>query len=176
MRKKDILNQKGQSMIEFILTLTFSLGVVFLFFTLARNLTTGYLAHYVNYITSRTYLSYDGARASVENSISIARTRATDVYKRYKMETFGIGLRSLKFLKPGPGGPGSSLMVGTTLQFEKEISSFSAVGGNQKATFLTESFLGKEPTRRECYEMICTAMGITGCGSNYDVSLFDNGC
>jgi hypothetical protein len=173
---KNVKNEKGQSLIEFILTFAFSIGVVFLFFTLARNFTTGYLVHYVTYMTGRTFLTYDLPANNVVTSVDSARTRAQEVFRRYNMNRFGVNESGLRFLLPNGGGTNNSVFVGATTQFQSKISNFNAVGGSSEAVFLSEALLGKEPTRKECLDMICEAMGIGECDSNFDITVFDNGC
>lgn len=175
-QEKLIHSEKGQSMIEFILTLSFSLGIIFLFTTLATNLTSGYLVHYVTFNASRTYLSYDGSFGTPENSIGPARGKAIEVFNRYGLDKIGIPSSGFTILPPGPSAQGNALMVGATTRFEKPISNFKVVGGSEKAVFLSESLLGKEPTRAECFQMVCEAMGIPNCGDTYDITVFDNGC
>ena len=136
-------NEKGQSAIEFILTFAFSLGFVFLFVNLALNLTSGYLNHYVNFMASRTYLVQDSGINNEITVLNFAREEAQKTFDRYPISQFGIDAE-FKVIKSGTR---SGLYVGTTSQFEKPLSSMPLIGSAEDAILLSESFLGKEPTR-----------------------------
>lgn len=172
-------NEKGQSAIEFILTFAFAIGVTFLFVNQALNMTEGYLVHYVNFMSSRAYLVQESGVSAQGTNLNTAKEVATEVFESYPLKDFGVNA-SLKINEPGIDGV-SSLFAGTIVQFEKRLSSIAFVGGGDTAKFYSESFLGKEPTRVQCYRMICAAM--TGSGdicesreSNTDLVLYDNGC
>ncbi|MBT4790630.1 MAG: hypothetical protein HON90_03585 [Halobacteriovoraceae bacterium] len=170
-------NERGQSAIEFILTFAFAIGVTFLFLNQAMNLTEGYLAHYVNFMSARTYLVYDSGIDTRNSILAQAEREAESVYKSYPLASFGVQ----STLKVITSDQGSALFSGTVLQFEKALSAMPVVGGGKKALLYSESFLGKEPLRITCAQMMCAA--ITGtlqdCQSNstdMDIVLYDNGC
>ena len=167
-------NQKGQSAIEFILTFVFAIGVTFLFVNQAINLTGGYLVHYVNFMSARAYLVHDvGSNVPSEQA---AEGKAREVFKSYKLEDFNINA-SFEVITSEAA---NALFTGTVMQFEKKLSSIPMVGGGQTANFYSESFLGKEPSRFTCYQMVCAAITGSQGGCNgstdSDLTLFDNGC
>ncbi len=169
-------DEKGQSALEFILTFAFALGVTFLFINQSLNLTAGYLNHYVNFMASRAYLVHDAGNNVYENNINYARDRAQEVFRRFPLKELGIDADFQVVTR----NEGSALFSGTTSTFKKSLSSLPIIGGGEKATLLSESFLGKEPLRFTCFQMICAAM--TGntqkcqTTSNLDIVPYDNGC
>lgn len=168
-------NEKGQSAVEFILTFAFAAGMTFLFVNQAINLTSGYLMHYVNFMASRAYLVSDSGIAARGSNLAEARRDAEKAFEYYKVEDFGIKADLTVQTKD----QGNALFTGTVTQFQKRLSSLPVVGGGESALFYSESFLGKEPLRFSCYQMVCAAM--TG---SYDACdpeqtnmvLYDNGC
>lgn len=174
-------NENGQSAIEFILTFAFALGLTFIFISQAVNMTEGYLVHYANFMASRTYLVQERAGDNdADASFNFAGNRAREVFDSYSLGDFDIDAE-FQFFKPTPQGQNSAVFTGTTARFQKRISPLAFVGGTTEVTLLTESFLGKEPTRSTCYEMVCRA--ITGnrqacltSDTSIDVTLYDNGC
>lgn len=170
-------NEKGQAAIEFILVISFALGVTFLFFSQAFNATDGYLVHYANFMAGRTYLTSERGGTNANSNLTYAATTAEEVYKSYPLGLFKIN-STFKVINYQDG---SGLLSGTTAQFEKEANFFPGVGGGDKAKLLSETFLGKEPVRFTCLEMICAAItgDRTSCQSqkdDMDVTLYDNGC
>ena len=170
-------NQKGQSAVEFILTFSFALGVTFLFVNQALNITSGYLVHYVNFMSARAYLVHDGGINAPGSMFTQAKNKAIQVFESYNISEVGVDA-TLEVFSPNDN---NGLFTGTVMQFEKRLSALPVVGGGKKALFYSESFLGKEPLRITCAKMICAAM--TGnqdtCASrfdNTDMALYDNGC
>ena len=179
-RSKKILNQSGQVAIEFILTFIFALGITFLFVNQAINMTEGYLVHYVNFMASRTFLTYEQGSSSSTSNINAAESRARQVFNSYPLSEFGVKV-TFEVNKPAPAGNKPQIFSGTTALFEKKISPFSVVGGKTKAKLLSESFLGREPDRITCHEMVCYALtkDRQACqqnAQNMDAVLYDNGC
>jgi hypothetical protein len=166
--------QKGQSTIEFILTFIFVLGLSFLFVNLAVNLGAGYVAHYINYAGARIFLVSDTAMPG-SKPYEDARGLATS-YMSGLLSQVGLQSAKIKFNFPQPIGDALPVFVGSTLEFQKPMSVFKVIGGGAQSTMLSESFLGKEPTRHECLESICQAMKISNCSLDQDITLFDNGC
>ena len=166
-------DQKGQASIEFILTFAFGIGLSLLFVSLAINMTRGYLVHYANFMASRTFLSYDsGSTNTVDASISSAANRARDTFNRYPLASFDIEA----IFKVNVPLENAQAMSGSTAMFKERTTPLNLVGGTNEANFLSESFLGKEPVRLQCLRSTCGAMGLGGCGSVMDVTVFDNGC
>lgn len=170
-------NDDGQSAVEFILTFAFAIGVTFLFVNQTLNMTDGYLVHYANFMSSRTYLVQESGIDGTDQNLRVAEQEATGVFRSYPLERFGIQA-TFKVNSPDTF---STLFSGTIVEFSKKLSSTPFLGGGDSAIFYSESFLGKEPTRFDCYRMMCAA--ITGssqaCRGKVDTSsitLYDNGC
>jgi hypothetical protein len=175
-QKTPILNESGQSAIEFILTFMFAFGITFLFINHTLNITSGYFAHYVNFMAARTYLTVESGSDAFEQNNAHAKRLAKEVVNRFPLKKFGIDpkLEVISF------DDGSALFSGTTLYFEQKVSLMPIIGGKDKGRFLSESFLGKEPTISNCLQMVCQAM--TGSRdsckgiSQKSMTLYDNGC
>lgn len=173
-----ITNESGQSTIEFVLVIAFALGVTFLFMAHTFNTTKGYLLHYANYTASRVYLTYDNGGGVVSQNYASAQRRAQEQLDSFNLDSvFGIqsDCRFTNYQNT------NALFTGSVCEFQATTSFFPLIGGGDKAKLVTESFLGKEPTRTTCYEMTCFAM--TGdrniCKSQsetMDITLYDNGC
>lgn len=175
-RKTRILNNEdGQSAIEFILTFSFCIGLTFLFLNQALNVTEGYLVHYVNYMSARTYLTHDSGNDVKVNNLNQAKAKAQEVFNRFPINRDGLDFRVLD------SSEGTGLFNGTIIQFERRMSTLPVVGGSDQALFYSESFLGKEPFRITCLQMVCAAMigDYNTCKSQTEqlsVVLYDNGC
>lgn len=170
-------NQAGQVAIEFILVISFALGVTFLFFTQAFNATDGYLVHYANFMAGRTYLTADRGSNNVQTNITYAAKLAEEVYEKYPLKSFNINTEFNVITYDA----GSGLFTGTTAKFEKSLNFFPGIGGGDKAQMLSETFLGKEPTRITCMEQVCAAITgsrttCTNSADEMDATLYDNGC
>ncbi|MBY0516137.1 MAG: hypothetical protein K2P81_04470 [Bacteriovoracaceae bacterium] len=186
-------NQKGQSTIEFILTFMFGLGIVFLFVNVAMNYSVGYLVHYATFMASRTYLTVESHSVDPGQSHAIASQSALTTFQRFKIQSLGIPSDSIK--SPGASDDGfhinpfhtvssgdAALFVGAYTVFERPLSFFQSVAGGTIAKHVSESYLGKEPVRTECWQRTCQAivLSITGstgtCTDQSDMTVFDNGC
>jgi hypothetical protein len=172
-------NDSGQSTIEFILTFAFGLSLILLIFNSAMNHVTGYLVHYATFMSSRTYLtseSFNGGIGNVEISYQQARQEATAVFNRYNLGMFNVAPGGFK-VHPAGRGQNTYLSVGTSTTFERTIDIMGQLTGNRKVTLISESFLGKEPTRAVCATRVCEAVtGQSSCQSEMDVTLYDDGC
>lgn len=173
-----ITNEKGQSAIEFILVIGFALGVTFLFMAQTFNATKGYLLHYANFTASRVYLTYDRGDGNAFNNYRIAEARAQEQMRSFNLASvFGIKT-DCRFTNYQNA---SALFTGSICEFETATNFFPLIGGGDKAKLVTESFLGKEPTRTTCYEQTCFAISgsRSECKSQFesmDITLYDNGC
>lgn len=171
-----ILNESGQSAIEFILTIAFAFGITFLFVGHSLNITSGYLAHYVNFMAARTYLTVDDGSDNFLSTSNAAFREANSVIDRFPLEAFGVKpeVESHNYQNA------SAIFTGITMYFEKKVSLMPIVGGTEKGRFLSESFLGKEPTVSTCLEMTCQALSgdRNACKDalSKSVTLYDNGC
>ncbi len=180
-------NSKGQSTIEFIFVAAFAFGFLFVFIQLAINLTGGFYAHYATFMASRTFLIYDRGDADPNRSYGsqVVRNEVQDVFDSY--------FTPLKYAHYGIYDPNASLKIqskvtdpnidyiytGVILSYTQPMSLFAYFGGNVDSVMISESLLGKEPTRGECLER--TRKAIEGTGPrNSDqekfVTVYDNGC
>jgi hypothetical protein len=172
-------NEQGQSTIEFILTFAFGVSIIMLIFHSAMNHVAGYLVHYATFMASRTYLSsesYNGGIGTFEISYQAASGEATAVFNRYNLGVFNVAPDGFR-VNPAGGAAASYLGVGAATTFERNIDIMGMVTGSQKVTLISESFLGKEPTRSVCATRICEALtGNTNCTPEMDITLYDDGC
>jgi len=173
-----IINQKGQSAIEFVLVIGFALGVTFLFLTQTFNTTKGYLLHYANFTVSRVYLTAETNSNTVGSNLTAAEARAREQLNSFNLSSLFDIEATCEFRNYVNT---NALFTGSVCEFEVTTNFFPLIGGGDKARLVSESFLGKEPTRINCYQMSCQA--ITGdrssCESkmqSMDVTLYDNGC
>jgi hypothetical protein len=172
---KKINNEHGQVAIEFILVFIFAISLSFLFVYLGINYVTGYIAHYTTFMASRTFLVADDGSRDIEAVLSHAEQQSRVKFSRYNLSTFGLSVNGLRLERPAPGK--KAIFVGAVYEFQQALSPTRLIGGNDKATFLSESFLGKEPVRKYCFDQICQAMGYGNeCVTDMDATLFDNGC
>lgn len=178
LKPTQIINQKGQSAIEFILVIGFALGITFLFVTQTFNTTKGYLVHYANFSASRVYLTADRGNRVVGSNLAFAESRARQHLDSFNLDSvFGLDVECEfnNYVNT------NALFTGSVCRFEATTNFLPLIGGGDKARLVSESFLGKEPTRANCYEMTCEAVtgSRTTCESkisNMDVTLYDNGC
>lgn len=193
------MKEDGQSTIEFILTFTFGLGIVFLFINVAVNYSAGYLVHYATFMASRTYLTVEAHTFSEGASETVAREEARKTFARFRMQALGVDASRVKpsgsaeigfhinpyFPPVTSSGQRDAVYIGAYSVFERPVSFFRLIAGGEIAKYVSESFLGKEPTRSSCRIQTCKAitLGLTGrpaaCDddvSQNDFTLFDNGC
>lgn len=172
--------ESGQSTIEFIFAFAFGVSVVFMVFNTALNYATGYLVHYATFMASRTYLVSDVYSGYVASPPVPPTNNAVEVFNRYRLDIFGISSDGFAINKQEASvGAGEYLTVGARTLFEKPIDALGRVVGGGKLEFVSESFLGKEPTKAQCAQRVCFAVtgGIcSDTAGSYDVTLYDNGC
>ncbi len=168
-----IRNEEGQSLIEFLIT--FSFGMILLIYILKFGLsaTNGYLAHYANFQASRAYLVIDNDQSDAASD-GVARAHAQVVFDRFNLENFGIApVGTVQFNNPGDV---KNVFVGSVFRFRQKFSGGGIFGGSQEIELISESFLGREPTRSTCVRRVCDAMlGVGGTCENH-TTFFDNGC
>lgn len=171
----------GQATIEFIITLAFGLSLMLMIFNSAINYTTGYLVHYATFMSSRVYLTNEthfGQFGQYDNSVAPAETAARDTFKQYNLQLFGIQDDEF-FVNRATSSQSSSeyLTVGVYTRYSQKIDMLGKIAGNTELDLVSESFLGKEPTRVGCATRVCQAItGQESCDENLDVTLFDDGC
>lgn len=171
----------GQATIEFIITLAFGLSLMLMIFNSAINYTTGYLVHYATFMSSRVYLTSEnhfGQFGQYETSIGGAEAEARATFKQYNLQIFGIQDDEF-FVNRSTSGQSANeyLTVGTYTRYSQKIDMLGKIAGNTELDLVSESFLGKEPSRAGCATRVCQAVtGQETCNESLDVTLFDDGC
>jgi hypothetical protein len=185
-RVEDFMNykdnkQQGQSTIEFLSTIIFALGFFFLFVKIALNATDGYLIHYATFMASRAYMSADTNSNTVSSSQNKAQEMARLAVKSIHISALGYDESALKFNNHSDVSSSGmrNIFVGTYFEFRQKFAAMSVVGGTHELKMVSESFLGKEPSKQECLEQTCKALELPdprgeGCGAL--TTVFDNGC
>lgn len=169
------MNNKGQSLIEFLMTITFVIGIFFVFVKITFNAVDGYLIHYATFMASRAYMVGDGNNPDIASSVTIAEKQARDAFSRLHVQTLGYDLSNLRFNHYNSNVP--ILFVGCYFDFEQKFSIMKFIGGDSPMKLRSESFLGKEPTKQECLTRICDRVGLASGGScGLFTTFFDNGC
>jgi hypothetical protein len=176
-----IKNQEGQSTVEFILTFAFGVSLILVVFNTAMNYATGYLVQYATFMASRVYLTADNFTGTMAGTPSgnfeYSKRLATETFNSYRLSVFNIPNSSFNLNEAGFTDPSTYLTVGAYTKFELTIDPIGKITGQQKLEMVSESFLGKEPTRAECAKRTC--FGIKGdysCARDDDITTFDNGC
>lgn len=173
----------GQSTIEFISTLSFSLVFLLLFFKIALNFTNGYLVQFATYQASRAYLVYDDGldRANAENIARGVFESYHDLIKSSLKVDASFGIQR----PPATTNPTQAMYVGAYSEWEDVFSLSNILGGKREMKFRSESFLGREPGRRDCINRLCNFLenipgNTTTCGSGQNgmffITAYDNGC
>ena len=166
-------DNKGQSTIEFIMTFTVSVGLIFLFLKMALNYTDGFMVHHATYMASRAYLVSDEDRQ--QGNDARAMLKAREVFTKYMPENLVKGVDASMLKENNPDVVKFHAFVGLWVEFYQRFS-LGFIGGKESIHFISESFLGREPTRMETRSQVCRA--IQGLGlQNCDVhgTLDDNG-
>lgn len=170
-------NQKGQSTIEFIFTFAFGVSMILMIFNSSMNYISGYLAHYATFMASRVYLTADSHLVTPEGSLNGAEERARQTFNNYALGIFKIPDGSFKINPAGQATRETYLTVGAYTAFSLSIDIMGKIAGQTKLDYVSESFLGKEPTRAECFIRTCKAItGRDNCSINDDITVFDDGC
>ena len=171
---KNKKNQKGQSTVEFLMTFVFVFGIMIIYVKIAFNFTKGYMVHYANYQASRAFLVSDRNKENLSISDSEALADAIKVWKKYYVEFSAGGDPTSN----APDFGGRSIFVGTVVDY-KEIFAFGfPFSVMDPMDMKSESFLGREPTRKTCLERTCRAMQDVGASAacQRHMTLDDNGC
>lgn len=168
---------KGQSTIEFIMTFSAAVGFIFLFLKMATNYTDGYMVHHATYMAARAYLVSDENRDSIEEGDERAFAKAKSVFTKYLPAGLvpGTLAEGLKENNPNPGQTKFPAFVGLFIEYTQKFS-LGFVGGKDTLKYVSEAFLGREPTKKETKMQICraiTELGLARC--NVHVTLEDNG-
>ena len=176
-------NSQGQSTIEFLLTFLFVGGFIFAFFKIAMIYTNGHYIHYATYSASRAYMVFDNNSNTPDGADSKASTFAKKVFESFKISALLNTSSPLQVEVHDPSnfqGHEKNLYVGLFVDFKEKLLT-PLLGKGRILNLRSESFLGREPTRAECYERIRWAMGGTAGTPNQPFiekhsTLFDNGC
>lgn len=172
-------NQKGQSTIEFIFSFIFAVSLILLVFNTSLNYTSGYVAHYATFMASRVFLTQDSNGANdwgAGPNRAAAATAAKETFDEFKLDVFGINAE-LQVNDDPAVDAGEYLMIGVYAPFKRKMDVLGKVTGQTSLDLVSESFLGREPTRGVCATRVCFA--ITGkeiCDGSMDITLFDDGC
>lgn len=186
--KKALLrNQEGQATVEFALTMILLLSFVLFYIQLSLVFAWGNFAHYATFMSARAYLASgpdpgeqaDRAKAVIEAMVKKGQSGSSQ--DRLPMVARGIA--------SGPGGDGSGIEIGGGSQFNASARNLSWMEGvrytfksrlflipfgrpdksaNKSAnsvTLTSESWLGREPSYKECLDQLGKKHGI-----------IDNGC
>ena len=188
------LSQNGQSTIEFLLTFMFALAFLFLFVNISVNYSAGYLVHYATFMASRTYMTAD--TSTVNGGDETAKEAALTTLRRFRVSSVGVPVDSVKACCSNTvegfyinsaftSALDAPLFVGAATVFKKPLSYFRTIAGDTEIRMVSESFLGKEPVRNECWQRTCQAINLAVTGSvglcssgddSNDITVFDNGC
>lgn len=173
-------NESGQSTIEFIFTFAFGVSIILMIFNSAMNYTTGYLVHYATFMASRVYLtaeSHTGTIGSSTPSLSGTVDLAQQTFNNYSLGIFNVSAAGFAINQAGNVSPEEYPTVGARTTFDVSIDALGKVAGQSKLELVSESFLGKEPTRAECASRVCFSLkNNTSCSNSDDITLYDNGC
>lgn len=172
-------NQSGQSTIEFIFSFIFAVSLILLVFNTSLNYASGYVTHYATFMASRVFLTQDenDANAWGPGNRNAAAENAKATFREFKLDIFGIQAELEINDEPLNVGPGEYLMIGAYTRFERKMDIIGKVTGQAKLELISESFLGREPTRGVCASRVCKAItGLDACDGNMDITLFDDGC
>jgi hypothetical protein len=168
-------NQSGQSTIEFIFSFIFAVSLILLVFNTSLNYASGYVTHYATYMASRVFMTQDYQLSWEPSNRSRAIATATKTFTDFKLDVFGINA-TLKFNDEPQVMAGEYLMVGAYATFSRKMDVVGQITGQTKLELISESFLGREPTRGVCASRICYAITENQCNATDDVTLFDDGC
>ncbi len=175
------MKNHGQISIEFLLTFIMAFGFVVLFLYYSMNLATGYIAHYATFVASRAYLTGDHASSQdIDQGFLVGIRKGEEAFETIPLKSLGID-GDIKF-NAHPSINASANKTDITEFFGAYFlfsPPFKIATDSKKNKLLSESFLGKEPTRADCECQIRKAMGFSKCEGediNEDVTLYDNGC
>ncbi len=164
-------SQKGQSVIEFLLTFTIVIGMLFFYFKMSLGFTNGYMVHYSTFMASRSFLTSDSWDTDPDGK---AFQKAQAVFKRLLPEGLINGFNG-QLKMNDPDSVSFKVFTGVYADFYARYT-VGIVGGNGPIFHRSESFLGREPTRLESTEQTCRAIArVTKNGCDTLVTLDDNG-
>ncbi len=166
--KRRLKDNRGQSTIEFVLTFSISLVVLFLFVKVAYIFVDGYVVHYATFAASRVYLVHDRGIKDPAGSDGPAFSEAKEMFQKY--------VKKGELKVNAPDGNAKSVYIGVYHEYKRGFTESDLVGGKHDLKFRSESFLGREPTSSGCFERTCAAMTFSGGTCGEHTTIFDNGC
>jgi hypothetical protein len=172
-----IKNESGQSTIEFIISFTLAIGFLISFYKIAMLYTNGYLIHYATFQASRAYMIGETGSNTSGGSDGFAGSQAKKVFDFYKLPDIVPGFESSIIINDPESNTAlnKNLYVGLQVKYEDSL----LIPGTAKRVeipLMSESFLGMEPTRAECFSGICSALGLIGASCTVHTTVTDNGC
>jgi hypothetical protein len=170
-------NQSGQSTIEFIFSFIFAVSLILLVFNTSLNYASGYVTHYATFMASRVFMTQDSNNSQWNaGDRGPGIEKAKDAFKAFKLDVFGIKTQ-LEINDEQNVSAGEYLMVGAYASFSRKMDMVGQITGQTKLDLISESYLGREPTRGVCASRVCMAIrGEDTCSTSYDITLYDDGC
>lgn len=180
-------SEHGQAMIEFVLTMLLLFSLIFFFIQLSLILSFGNFVQYATFMSARAYLS--GGVDPADQEARAVRVMATTVkgganagaQDRFPMFAQGFGSGQLAGVQVGPGQGFDetdydlSWMQGVRYTFRSRLfllplgkttaGGANGLKGDGQLELTSESWLGREPTYKECATLMQ--------GQSWK---FDNGC
>ena len=140
------------------------------------------MIHYATFKASRTFLTLDNGVEGGE--FRDARNTSNTVFFKIIRNPNNIYIRNGKFglnHHEKFRTRQQKLYVGAWFQFQQKMSIYPLVGGNTLANLVSESFLGREPTKAQCMRRTLQVMKLkisdyTSGSNSSHLTLFDNGC
>jgi hypothetical protein len=177
-------DESGQSTVEFALTLLLLMAFVLFYLQTAMMMAFGNYVHYATFMSARALYAagpdpQDQEARAREVLVRMVKRRNSPGIDRLPMIAKGEGqgdVPGAKFSPPSqfnPVDPKSSWMQGVRYTFRSRLFLMPMGGGGKGAAakaansvpLTSESWLGREPSYRECQDAMDKAGGI-----------FDNGC
>ena len=172
----NLYRREGQSTIEFLVTFPMVILFLFFFLKLSFNFTMGYLAHYATFMSSRTFLVFDDDSKFDTNAENAAR----GAFRSVLLDRVSNKFRGNPTFNSVPDisgvGNASPVFKGAVFSYRETFSISNLLGGTDKVDLVSESFLGREPTRIGCLQRICQSLGELVGNCTDLVTLSDNGC
>ncbi len=147
---------KGQSTLEFLFMFIFFLGILLLGSLSIVSHYTSMNVHFLVFQASRLFLVED------EESVLL----------RFNQKITKLTNSNLKLLITK-----NKMYQGAFVEYEQKVFSLYPLRISPiKVKLISESYLGKEPTQKECKERLCELFFQGDCIEKQDVTLFDDGC
>jgi hypothetical protein len=183
-----ILDQAGQSTLEFALTLILLLSFVFFYLQITLVFAFGNYAHYATFMSARAYLAAGRDAADQEQRardvlvMMLKKSIGESGTDRYPSIAKGFGPGDPRGFQVKPpdtyseSDPLLSWQQGVRYTFRSRLFLMPLAGKSSpnvnSLTLTSESWLGKEPSYEECVKEL-SRFGGAGGGKRV---LFDNGC